>query len=151
MLAFSSVAQIGYITLGIGIGSETGLTARPLCISSITGSMKGALFLLVGGIAYRTGTVTVDAIAGLAPKMPLTFAGIVVAGLSMVGVPGTVGFISKWYLVAGAIEQGLWWLAVLIVGSSLLTFVYFGRLVEAAYFRKASSAHDGMADPPPPC
>jgi multicomponent Na+:H+ antiporter subunit D len=134
MLALSSVAQIGYITLGLGLNSETGLTGSIVHIVN-HGLMKGGLFLLVGGIAYYTGTVTIDRVAGLARRMPLTFAGIVVAGLSMVGVPGTVGFVSKWYLVLGAIERGWWWLAALIVASSLLALVYMGRLVEAAYFR----------------
>ena len=134
MLAFSSVAQIGYITLGIGLNSEAGLTGSIVHLFN-HGLMKGALFLLVGGIAYSTGTVTVERIAGLARRMPLTFAGLVIGGLSMVGVPGTVGFVSKWYLVLAAIERDWWWLAVLIVASSVLALVYMGRLVEAAYFR----------------
>ncbi len=143
MLALSSVAQIGYITLGIGLNSEAGLTGSIVHLFN-HGLMKGALFLLVGGIAYSTGAVTVDRIAGLARRMPLTFAGLVVGGLSMVGVPGTVGFVSKWYLVLAAIERGWWWLAALIVASSILALVYMGRLVEAAYFRPtpASSAED---------
>jgi len=142
MLAFSSVAQIGYITLGIGLNSEAGLTGSIVHLFN-HGLMKGALFLLVGGIAYSTGAVTVDRIAGLARRMPLTFAGIAVAGLSMVGVPGTVGFVSKWYLVLAAIERGWWWLAILVVSSSVLALVYMGRLIEAAYFRPASA---GTAD-----
>lgn len=134
MLALSSVAQIGYITLGIGLNSEAGLTGSIVHLFN-HGLMKGALFLLVGGIAYYTGTVTVERVAGLARRMPLTFAGIVIAALSMVGAPGTVGFVSKWYLVLAAIERGWWWLAALIVASSVLAVVYMGRLIEAAYFR----------------
>jgi multicomponent Na+:H+ antiporter subunit D len=105
MLAFSSVAQIGYITLGIGIGSQTGLSAALVHLFN-HGLMKGALFMLVGGIAYYAGTVTMGRMAGLGRQMPLTLAGMVVAGLSMVGVPGTVGFVSKWYLVLAALQQG---------------------------------------------
>lgn len=138
MLALSSVAQIGYITLGIGLNSETGLTGSIVHLFN-HGLMKGALFLLVGGIAYYTGAVSVERIAGLARRMPVTFAGIVIAGLSMVGAPGTVGFVSKWYLVLAAIERGWWWLAAVIVGSSVLALVYLGRLVEAAYFRPAAA------------
>jgi multicomponent Na+:H+ antiporter subunit D len=136
MLAYSSVAQIGYITLGIGLGSETGLTGAIVHLFNHA-LMKGALFLLVGGLAYHMGTVTFAHIAGAAHKMPFTFAGIVVAGLSMVGVPGTVGFVSKWYLILAALERGWWWLAVLIVASSVLALVYMGRIVEVAYFRPA--------------
>ena len=68
--------------------------------------------------------------------MPLTSAGIVLAGLSLIGVPGTAGFVSKWYLILAALEQGQWWLVFLIVASSLLAVAYVWRFVEAAYFRE---------------
>jgi multicomponent Na+:H+ antiporter subunit D len=63
-------------------------------------------------------------------------AAFVIAGLSLVGVPMTVGFVSKWYLVSGAIEAGLWPVAVLILLSSLLALIYIWRVVEVAYFRQ---------------
>lgn len=147
MLAYSSVAQIGYITLGIAFASETGLTGGIVHLFN-HGVMKCALFLLVGGIAYRMETVTVAGIAGLGRRMPMTFAGIVIAGASMVGVPGTVGFVSKWYLILAALERGWWWLAVLIVAGSLLALLYIGRIVEAAYFRPARTDAKEMAEPP---
>jgi multicomponent Na+:H+ antiporter subunit D len=68
--------------------------------------------------------------------MPWTSFGLVVAGLSLIGVPGTAGFISKWYLILAALEKGQWWLVFLIVGSSLLAVIYVWRFVEAAYFRE---------------
>jgi multicomponent Na+:H+ antiporter subunit D len=149
MLAYSSVAQIGYITLGIAFASETGLTGGIVHLFN-HGVMKGALFLLVGGIAYRMDavTVTVAGISGLGRRMPMTFAGIVVAGASMVGVPGTVGFVSKWYLIMAALERGWWWLAIMIVGGSLLALLYFGRIVEAAYFRPAKESAQAVTEPP---
>ncbi|MGE0416498.1 MAG: monovalent cation/H+ antiporter subunit D family protein [Acetobacteraceae bacterium] len=147
MLAMSSVAQIGYITLGIGLDNETGLTASIVHLFN-HGLMKGALFLLIGGIAYQTGAVSMDRIAGLARRMPWTFAGIVIAGLSMVGVPGTVGFVSKWFLVQAAMERGWWWLVVIIVASSVLALVYMGRLIEAAYLRPAPAGPPLQEAPP---
>lgn len=65
----------------------------------------------------------------------MTCLGIVIAGLSLIGVPGTAGFISKWYLVLAAMEQGQFWLAGAIVLSSLLAVAYIWRFVEVAYFR----------------
>jgi multicomponent Na+:H+ antiporter subunit D len=149
LLAFSSVAQIGYITLGIGLQSETGLTGALVHVFN-HGLMKGALFLLVGGIAYYAAPVRIADIRGLARRMPVTFAGIVIAGLSMVGAPGTVGFISKWYLVRAALERDWWWLAALIVITSVLALVYMGRIVEAAYFRAptAGNRHGDHAEMP---
>jgi multicomponent Na+:H+ antiporter subunit D len=69
--------------------------------------------------------------------MPITMAAFVVAGLSLIGVPATVGFVSKWYLVTGAIESGHWPVAVVILVSSLLALIYIWRVVEVAYFRPA--------------
>ena len=74
--------------------------------------------------------------------------GIVLGGLSLIGVPATVGFVSKWYLVLGALERGDWWLAFAIVASSLLAVVYVWRFVEAAYFREPSPEVAGLREAP---
>ncbi len=136
MLAYSSIAQIGYITLGIGLATEAGLTGSLVHLFNHA-VMKGALFLLIGGAIFQTGDASLDALAGLARRMPATFAGILVAGLSLIGVPGTVGFVGKWLLISAAIEQGLIWLAVVVVVSSALAVIYVWRIVEAACFRPA--------------
>jgi multicomponent Na+:H+ antiporter subunit D len=93
------------------------------------------LFLALGAMLYRIGSVEIGDLAGLGRKMPLTTAALVIGGMGLVGVPGTAGFISKWYLAIGAIERGMWPLAFVIVATSLLAVVYVGRIVEAAYFR----------------
>ena len=138
MFAYSSVAQIGYITLGVSLGSITGLTAGIVHLFNHA-LTKGALFLFLGGIAMRVGTIRFGSIAGIGKVMPLTSFGIVLAGLSLIGVPATVGFVSKWYLVARALERGDWWLAFAVVGSSLLTVIYVWRFVEVAYFREPTT------------
>ena len=134
LFAYSSVAQIGYITLGISLESTTGLTASILHLfnHAIT---KGALFLLIGGVVAVTGGATLSRLSGLARVMPVTSFGIVLGGLSLIGIPGTAGFISKWYLLLAALETGQWWLALAIVASSLLAVVYVWRFIEVAYFR----------------
>lgn len=132
LLAYSSVAQIGYITLGIGLATRDGLTAAVVHLFN-HGITKGALFLLLGGIVLRTGGADFARLQGLARAMPLTCLGMTLAGLSLIGVPGSAGFISKWYLVLGAIEAGLWWLAGLVVLTSLIAVAYVWRFVEAAY------------------
>ncbi|MGD8957496.1 MAG: monovalent cation/H+ antiporter subunit D family protein [Chromatiaceae bacterium] len=133
MLAYSSVAQIGYMMLGIGLASATGVTAAILHVFNHA-LMKGALFLALGAVAYRIGSVTLHDFAGLGRRMPWTMAAIAIGGLSLIGVPPTVGFVSKWYLVLGTLEQGLWPVALLILLGSLLALIYVWRLVEAAYF-----------------
>ena len=135
MLAYSSVAQIGYITLGIAIANATGLTGSLVHIFNHA-IIKGALFMLIGGIALQIGTVRISDMAGVGKVMPLTMFGFVLGGFSLLGVPGTVGFVSKWYLAMGALENGWWWLVVLLMLSSLLVLVYMGRVIEIAFFRE---------------
>jgi multicomponent Na+:H+ antiporter subunit D len=132
LLAYSSVAQIGYITLGIGLASPSGLTAAVVHLFN-HGLTKGALFLLVGGIVLRAGGADFARLRGLGRRMPLTSLGITLAGLSLIGVPGTAGFISKWYLVLGALQAGQVWMAATIVLTSLIAVAHVWRFVEAAY------------------
>ena len=132
LLAYSSIAQIGYMVLGIGLASTTGVTGAILHLFNHA-LMKGALFLALAGVAYRLGSTTLRDLAGLGRRMPWTMFAIVVGGLSLVGVPATVGFISKWYLVLAALEQGLWPVALLILLGSLMAVIYVWKLVEAAY------------------
>ena len=133
MLAYSSVAQIGYMVLGISFASLTGLTGGILHLFNHA-LMKGALFLALGAVFYQLGTVQLTQLRGLGRRMPWTMAAIVIGGLSLIGVPLTVGFISKWYLLLAALESGLWPVAVLVLVGSLLAMVYVGRLIETAYF-----------------
>lgn len=141
LLAYSSVAQIGYIILGISMASITGLMASILHIFNHA-LMKGALFMAVGAVFYRVGSVEVKAFQGLGRKMPWTMAAFTIAGLSLIGVPLTVGFVSKWYLVSAALEQGNWVVAALVLLGSLLAVLYIGRVLEAAYFRNPSGAEN---------
>lgn len=135
LFAYSSVGQIGYIILGLSFSSASGLTAAIVHLFN-HGVTKGAIFLLLGGVAMAMGGTSLARIQGLGRRMPLTAFAIVLCGLSLIGVPGTAGFVSKWYLVLAALEKGQWWLVFLIVASSLLTVAYVWRFVEAAYFRE---------------
>jgi len=147
MFAYSSVAQIGYITLGVGLANTPGLTAATVHLFN-HGITKGAIFLLLGGVAFRAGRTGFDCAAGLARTMPFTAFGMVIAGLSLIGVPGTAGFTSKWYLVLGAIELGQWWLAALVVATSLIAVAYVWRFVEAAYLNEPTAATPRAGEAP---
>ncbi|MEO6743323.1 MAG: monovalent cation/H+ antiporter subunit D family protein [Caldimonas sp.] len=134
LFAYSSIGQIGYIILGLSLGSATGLTASIVHLFN-HGVTKAGIFMLLGGMAGAMGGVGFAQAQGMGKTMPITSFAIVVCGLSLIGVPGTAGFISKWYLVLAAVQQGHWWLVALIVASSLLALVYVGRFVETAYLR----------------
>ena len=90
--------------------------------------------MAMGCFFYQLGSVRLDDLSGIARKMPWTFSAFVLAGLSLIGVPLTVGFISKWYLVSATLQSGLWWLAVLVLVGSLRAVSYSGRVVETAWF-----------------
>lgn len=154
LFAYSSVSQMGYITLGLSFGSVTGLTASIAHLLN-HGIAKAAIFLLIGGLILgitkshaAPAAPTFDRLAGLAKRMPLTSFGIVLAGLSLVGVPGTAGFVSKWYLILAALEQGQFWLVGAIVLSSLLAFAYLWRFVEVAYFSASADANNTVKEAP---
>jgi multicomponent Na+:H+ antiporter subunit D len=136
MLAWSSVAQIGYMITGIGLGSVEGVTAGIVHLFNHA-LMKSALFMAVGAIFLRAGGVRLVRFEGMGRRMPLTMFAFVLAGLSLIGVPLTVGFVSKWYLVLAALQTGTtgYIITAMILASSLMAVIYVWRVVEVAYFR----------------
>ncbi len=147
MLAYSSVAQIGYITLGISLANQDGLTGGIVHLFNHA-IMKAALFMALGAVFYRIGTTRIEEMAGIGRKMPITMAAFVVAGLSLIGVPGTVGFIGKFYLATGALDNDQLWLVILLVASSVLSVVYIGRVIEIAWFREPTVNVEKSYEPP---
>lgn len=137
LLAYSSIAQVGYILLGISIMSESGLTAAIIHLFN-HGITKVALFMVAGAYVIKRGGSLLTNLQGAGFTMPWTSAATVVGCLSLIGVPGTAGFISKWILVEAAIENGKWPIAIVIIFSSLLAVVYCGRLIETLYFKNGN-------------
>lgn len=135
MLAYSSVAQVGYIALGLATGHPLALTGAILHILNHA-MMKSCLFLVTGSVELSGGSRNLDDWQGLGRRMPLTFVGFTLAALAMVGIPPTNGFFSKWYLALGLAHTGQWVLLVLLVLSGLLTAGYFFRVLERVYARE---------------
>jgi len=148
MLAYSSVAQIGYMLLGLSLANVPGLTGGIVHLFNHA-LMKSGLFLVLACVLFRIGSTHIDDMRGIGRRMPWTMAAFVIGGLSMIGVPLTVGFVSKWYLVTGALESGLWPVAVLILLSSLLAVIYIWRVVEVAYFQEAPEGAPAIKEAPP--
>ncbi len=132
-LAYSSVAQIGYIVLGFSLLNVSGIAGSIVHIVNHA-MIKGGLFMAVGAVAYRTRVTSLDALSGLGKRMPLTMAAFTAGGLSLIGFPLTAGFVSKWYLVTGALESGLWPLAIVVLIGSILALIYVWRMIELIYF-----------------
>ena len=155
LLAWSSIAQLGYMVLGLGLGTASGVAASVLHLFNHA-VMKVALFLALGNLVYRTGSDAIENLSGLGRRMPWTMGALLVAAMSIVGVPLTAGFVSKWYLLRAALVDGMWPVAVVILVSSLLAAVYMWRVLNAAFFTQplpdsvqahASEAHWTMVAP----
>jgi multicomponent Na+:H+ antiporter subunit D len=134
MLAYSSASQICYVALGISLANPIGLIGALLHILNHA-FMKGCLFQVAGEINYSTGEQQISKLTGMGRLMPMPMGAFTVAALSMVGIPPTAGFFSKWYLVLGCVDNGNWVFAAVILISSLLNAVYFFRVLENIYFK----------------
>lgn len=134
-LAYSSVAQVSYIILGIFMLSPTGGTVGGLLHVAHHAFMKGTLFLCAGVIVHETGKHNVSELDGVGARIPLTMVAFSIAALGMLGMPVTCGFISKWLLGIGAVSIGQTHFIAVLMLSSLLNAVYFLPIVYAAFFR----------------
>jgi len=139
ILAYSSIAQVGYMTLGFSFATAAGVSAGLVHLFNHA-LMKGALFMVAACVTWKMGGTSIRAMRGLGQRMPISMAALVVGGLALVGVPGTVGFISKWALVSAALEKDMLGVAFLIMASSVLAVVYIWRIVEVAYFQEPELA-----------
>ncbi len=139
ILAYSSMAQIGYVAVGLSIGNVYGLIGALFHVLNHA-VMKSCLFMVAGAVKWRTGEYRIDKIMQVSKKLPLTMFAFLVAAFSMVGLPPTAGFFSKWYLVLGAFEAGKWPFIVVIILSGLLNAVYFFRIIENTFLRKKEGA-----------
>lgn len=124
IIAYSSVAQIGYIYFAIGLGTELGLI---ICIYHIIGHAitKSTLFLCSGSIIEKTGKKEIANLKGVGKEMPYTLALFFISSLSLVGIPLLPGFVSKWYLAIESIGVNKLFLIIIILVSSLLNAVYY--------------------------
>jgi multicomponent Na+:H+ antiporter subunit A len=132
MLAFSTVSQIGYMMMGIGIGSPLAITAGLLhCLNH--GFFKGGLFLGAGSVQHASGTRDMNQLGGLAQKMPhTTFSWLVNIG-SMMGIPLMSGFASKWMLYTAALQAG-WIVPAMVAWAASLGTVFLGAKSTSAVF-----------------
>lgn len=142
MLAYSSVAQIGYIGLGIGLANPFGFIGAVLHLLNHA-FMKAALFFIAGNLRLKTGNSDITLFDdSYWKKYPWTMASFTIAALSMIGLPPLAGFFSKWYLALGTIENSKWLYLAVILISSLLNAVYFFRIIEKVYLKSPAKSKD---------
>ena len=147
LLAYSSIAQVGYMVLGISFASVSGLTGGIVHMFNHA-LIKGGLFLAMGCLVFRLGSTQLTDLRGVGRRMPVTMFAWVVGGLGLIGVPLTAGFVSKWYLISAALERGWWPVALLVLSSSLLSLIYVWRVVEVAYFEEPPEGAETVKEAP---
>jgi multicomponent Na+:H+ antiporter subunit D len=159
MLAYSSISQIGYIIMGVGIGLMI-LTSggnKTIAALSIFGGLfhlvnhavfKGLLFLSAGAVEYRTGIRDLNKLGGLSGKMPVTSSSSLIASLSISGMPPFNGFFSKLVIIIAAIQAHYYWLAVIAIIISIITLAYFLKLQKNTFYGKASEKINNIKEVP---
>jgi len=141
MLAYSTVAQVGYIFLGFGLGGVYGVAAA-LYHVFIHGLMKSTLFLSSGKVVeLRGGSRDISGFNGVGKLLPIPMAAFTLAALSMVGLPILAGFATKWYLFDAGLSAGIYWVPVVVIISSLLNAAYFLPIVWRVWFGE-TEAHE---------
>lgn len=139
LLAYSTVAQLSYIVLGVALVSPTAIAGGLLHLPAHAFA-KLTLFFCAGALYVELGVRDVSELAGVGRRMPLTMASFAIASFSMVGIPLLAGFISKWYLVLGGVSAGQPLVVVLLVVSGLLNVAYFWPVIYTAFFETADEA-----------
>jgi len=137
LLAHSSIAQIGYITLAFAIGTKASVAAGFIHLFNHA-LIKGALFMAITSMGfYINKRITINNLSGLGRAMPITFVCFVICSLSLAGIPLTAGFISKLYIIKASISADGIWIAFLILASSALSVVYLWKMIEALWFHES--------------
>lgn len=140
MLAFIVVAEVGYMVGGFWLGNRAGMSGAVLHIIN-DAVMTLCVFLAAGAISYKIKDDRLTSQRGLFRRMPVSMAAMVVGGLSLIGVPPTCGFFSKWYLLSGGISAGQYGFVAALIFSSLVNVVLFFRVFEIAYFEPPAQHH----------
>lgn len=136
MLAYSSIANVGYIMLGVGLATSTPLGLTPALMHILNHAvMKGAMFMAACAFIHKAGLWDIRDLTGLGRKMPYTCFAFILSALAMIGMPPSVGFITKWYLILAAIDAGKYIFVAAIFFSTFLMIVYFWRVIEIMYLR----------------
>jgi NADH-quinone oxidoreductase subunit N len=138
MLAYSSIAQAGYILIGVVAASPRGMTAVLLYLAAYAFTNLGA-FAAVVGFSNQTGSDAIDDYAGLSKRAPAMAMVMIICLLSLAGIPPTAGFVGKLWLFSAAIEEGLVWLAVVGVINGVISLAYYWKVMKAMYFAPVQS------------
>lgn len=139
MLAYSSVANVGYIVLAVGLVPFTSFGLTPALMHLLNHAViKGCMFMVACALIYKLGLWDIREFEGLGRRMPYTCFAMILAALAMIGMPPSAGFVTKWYLILAALDAEKYLFVAVIFFSTLLMIIYFWRVVEILYIRADS-------------
>jgi multicomponent Na+:H+ antiporter subunit D len=149
-LAYSTVSQLSYVILGVALLTPSGIQGGLIHIANHAFS-KITLFFCAGAIYAATHKKKISEMSGLGRAMPFTFGAFAVASLSMIGAPPVAGFVSKWYLLNGALDAGSLGIVGVLLASTLLNTAYFAPVVFRGFFgaRPTGETGEGRAEAHP--
>ncbi len=148
MLAYSTISNIGYIVLGLGLGAPFAVAGALVHVVNHA-LIKVTLFLAAGSIIHQTGLRTLTDLRGVGRTLPQTCAAMTLGAIAIVGLPPTAGFISKWYIGLGAFSAGRVAYGFALVFGALFVFIYYVRMLNAFYFRTPTREEVAAAVEPP--
>ncbi len=134
MLAYSTISNIGYIVMGLGLATNYSLIGASVHVFNHA-LIKATLFFAAGALIYRTGYRTLTDLRGIGKTMPLTCIALSIGAISIVGIPPTAGFLCKWYIALGALEANQPVFGFALIFGALFIFIYYIRMVNAFYFQ----------------
>ena len=152
-LAFSTIGQLGYVVLGATLATKQG-TGGAVVHIAMHACGKITLFFCAGAILVASGKKYVSELRGLGRKMPFTMGAFLIGSLSVIGLPPLGGFVSKWYLVLGALDRDYVWVVVVLLLSSLLNVFYLLPVAVRAFFRNENDDEEeegGLKEAPWQC
>lgn len=142
LVAWSTVAQLGYLFLIFPLLTADGPALQAGVTQAIAhGLAKAAMFTAAGVLMLSTGRDSLDGLAGVANRVPVTLFAFGLAGVTLMGLPPSGGFLAKWLLIEAALEQGQWGWAVVIIGGGLLAAAYVFKVLRQAFLLAPRSAH----------
>ena len=148
LLAYSSIAQLGYIVVGLSTGTKLGLMAA-LYLAVMHAVFKGALFMVAGAIEKQVGTTDMTKISGLIRRMPWTFFVALVSIIALAGVPPVGGFVGKWLLYEALItESNNYFLVIVIFFSSTAAFLYAYRFLFGLFLGQEEKETENVKEAP---
>ena len=159
LLAYSSISQMGYAILGIGVGGAVIASGGSVAIAGMAfmgglfhlinhAAFKSLLFLTAGAIEYSTGTRELKEMGGLSEKMPVTGAAATIASLSIAGVPPFNGFFSKLFIIIACLQAKYYLLAFIAIGVGVITLAYFLKVQKLAFFGKLKEGLEKVKEVP---